>query len=696
MRALNIECPEVAKQWHPTKNGDLTPADVSAGSRRKAWWICDKGHEWEAVISSRARGNGCPYCANKKVLEGYNDLGTTNPELLSEWCYDLNTEFGPHEVIAGSGKTAWWECPKGHRWKARVVDRSKGVGCPYCSNKRVLPGFNDIATTHPELAAEWHPHKNGDTTPADVTAGSHTKFWWACPLGHEWRAAPQDRVRGTGCPICARETQTSFPEQAILWYLSKLTRAVSRESINGDECDIYLPDIESGVEYDGLYYHGASGDKDRAKKSRLKRSLSKLVTVVESDGRQTEYDGFTIFYVPDKNYCNLESVIRETVGLLGLECNVEINVENDRSSIYQAYVHRVKERSLAALKPDLAKEWHPVKNGLLKPSQVSVGSNKKVWWACGRGHAYQATVSNRVAGKNCPYCSGQKLLVGFNDLCTVAPDLANEWADDLNEGIGPTSVVAHSLKRVWWRCEKGHVWQSTVSNRFEGYGCPYCSNQKVLAGYNDLATTNPELAAEWHPTKNGSITPEDVIAGSHKKYWWVCKRGHEWKAELSDRNLGRGCPYCSSTKVLPGFNDLATINPSVAKEWHPTRNGALKPTDVMSKSNKKVWWTCGLGHEWEARIADRVGGKGCPYCGNKRVLQGYNDLATTNPSLAAEWHPTKNGDLAPTDVLAGSSKRVWWRCPHGHEWQTKISHRSAGSGCPYCRGKTPRNREGGS
>lgn len=95
MRALNIESPEVAKQWHPTKNGDLTPADVSAGSKRKAWWICDKGHEWEAVISSRARGNGCPYCANKKVLEGYNDLGTTNPELLSEWCYDLNTESAP-------------------------------------------------------------------------------------------------------------------------------------------------------------------------------------------------------------------------------------------------------------------------------------------------------------------------------------------------------------------------------------------------------------------------------------------------------------------------------------------------------------------------------------------------------------------------------------------------------------------------
>ncbi|MBR3326217.1 MAG: zinc-ribbon domain-containing protein, partial [Atopobiaceae bacterium] len=273
------------------------------------------------------------------------------------------------------------------------------------------------------------------------------------------------------------------------------------------------------------------------------------------------------------------------------------------------------------------------------------------------------------------------------DLATVEPEIAREWAAELNGKAKPDSVTAHSTKRVYWRCKRGHAWESTISNRVEGYGCPYCSNQKVLAGYNDLATTNPALAAEWHPTKNGDVTPSDVIAGAHRKFWWICERGHEWEASLSGRNAGHGCPYCASIWVLPGFNDLATANPDIAKEWHPTRNADITPSTIAPKSNKKMWWICNLGHEWQASVADRTGGRSCPYCSNRLVLRGFNDLATTNPSLAAEWHPTKNGDLEPSKVMAGSSKRVWWKCVLGHEWQSKICHRNAGSGCPVCSGQ---------
>ena len=304
-------------------------------------------------------------------------MASINPELLSEWCYELNTDITPQDVTVSSGKVVWWQCSKGHQYQTRVADHSAGRGCPYCANKRVLPGFNDLATKRPELAMEWHPSKNGGIRPSDVIAGSRKKFWWVCPLGHEWQATPQDRFYGSGCHVCANERQTSFPEQAVLWYLSKLTRTVSRAKVNGDECDIYLPEIKAGVEYDGHYYHSRSQERDATKKARLRQSLSKLVTILEvKDDDNVRSDDLTITYTPDKNYRSLEGVIRSTIVLLALECTIEIDIEADRASIYQAYVQSVKEHSLAVEYLNLAKEWHAEKNGLLGPTQISSGSNQ--------------------------------------------------------------------------------------------------------------------------------------------------------------------------------------------------------------------------------------------------------------------------------------------------------------------------------
>lgn len=141
-----------------------------------------------------------------------------------------------------------------------------------------------------------------------------------------------------------------------------------------------------------------------------------------------------------------------------------------------------------------------------------------------------------------------------------------------------------------------HSWQAPVSRRTDGSGCPYCLNQKVLAGFNDLATLNPALAAEWHPVKNGRLTPKDVVPGSNKKAWWQCAHGHEWEAAISSRVRGSGCPYCSRRKPVVGVNDLATTHPELAEQWDASRNDGLGPQDVTAHSARKVWWTCDCGH----------------------------------------------------------------------------------------------------
>ena len=88
----------------------------------------------------------------------------------------------------------------------------------------------------------------------------------------------------------------------------------------------------------------------------------------------------------------------------------------------------------------------------------------------------------------------------------------------------------------------------SIANRVAGNRCPYCANQKVLAGYNDLATTNPELLEEWDYEKNGSFLPNDFTQSSNKKVWWKCNLGHEWLAAINSRNAGNGCPYCAKMK----------------------------------------------------------------------------------------------------------------------------------------------------
>ena len=135
-------------------------------------------------------------------------------------------------------------------------------------------------------------------------------------------------------------------------------------------------------------------------------------------------------------------------------------------------------------------------------------------------------------------------------------------------------------------------------------------------------------------------------------------------------------------KVEAGRNDLATTNPELSYQWHPTKNLPLAPTDVMETTTKKIWWKCNLGHDWIAVSESRSKGTGCPYCAGQKVWKGYNDLSTTNPEIAAQWHPTKNQPLKPTEVVAGTSKKIWWACEHQHEWLAKGSKRVQGQGCP--------------
>ncbi|MGZ7033155.1 MAG: zinc-ribbon domain-containing protein, partial [Thermoanaerobaculia bacterium] len=206
------------------------------------------------------------------------------------------------------------------------------------------------------------------------------------------------------------------------------------------------------------------------------------------------------------------------------------------------------------------------------------------------------------------------------------------------------------------------------------------TSRNWVAGY-------PELVAEWHPTKNIDLFPDEVSFGSHRRIWWRCPKGsdHEWIATPNKRTGShRGCPFCAGQRVSV-TNSLATTNPGLAGEWHSSKNGKLTPRDVTAASQRVVWWKCARDaeHEWRCAPADRFG---CPYCDGK-LTDAKRSLAALHPELAGEWDRTLNGALVPEDVLPGSKRRVWWRCARDpeHAWITCVKHRARrGQGCPHC------------
>ena len=198
--------------------------------------------------------------------------------------------------------------------------------------------------------------------------------------------------------------------------------------------------------------------------------------------------------------------------------------------------------SLAEVHPELITEWSE-KNLPLTPDDITFGSNKKVWWKGTCGHEWQTSVKARSSGEKCPICSGARVIEGINDLSTLKPELASEWSEK-NE-IKPTEVSIGSHKKVIWKCKLGHEWIATVKSRtINKTGCPYCSHNKVIAGFNDLATLFPEVADEW--SDKNEKKPTEVMAFANSKAWWKCRTcGYEWNTLISTRSGGSKCPCCS-------------------------------------------------------------------------------------------------------------------------------------------------------
>lgn len=237
---------------------------------------------------------------------------------------------------------------------------------------------------------------------------------------------------------------------------------------------------------------------------------------------------------------------------------------------------------------------------------LTPGSDYLALWKCDKGHEYSMRFSSKFSGQGCPICLNRTVLKGFNDLATTHPDFAKQWSS--RNFSSPSQFTYGSGKKVWWVCDKGHEWETKIYLKVNNNSqCPYCANKKVLSGFNDITTTHPNIVNLWHPTKNLPEKPENFVAGSRKKVWWLGECGHEWETPIHSKVLQQtSCPKCKPS------NNLLTTHPLLTKEWSP--KNIVKPEDFTYGSETKTLWVCENKHEWSSSIRNRTSGKGCPQC----------------------------------------------------------------------------------
>lgn len=558
------------KEWIYEKNGEISPESEPYNSKNKVWWKCsDCGYEWETAICNRMRGHGCIECGRKKVSQARRrpspgkSLEDMFPNLAKEWHPTKNKSLKPSEISIKSHEKVWWLGKCGHEWESVVSSRTSGTNCPFCSGQKVLAGYNDLATLFPTISAEWHPTKNGTLKPSDFRAKSNIKVWWRCSMcDHEWEAAISKRTDGQGCPECAKEWRISFPEKAIVYYLLQTDLSFKEnyqsEWLEEFDLDIYVPEFNLGISYDGPLHQDMK--KELRKNNVCEKNGTYLLRICDEKCIDVNVSLGMCIRRENSKDASLNNVIAELLkvlhGLYHINIPSELNVDvaKDRIHIYELMKMHRKNNSIVVQYPNLMKEWNYAKNGNLNPEYLLPGSEKKVWWSCNKyGHEWQAIINSRTRGSGCPICSNNQVLSGFNDLASCFPDLASEWHPTKNNPLTPEKVTKSSGKKVWWLCSVcKNEWEAPVYSRSGNgkNGCPKCgineniSKLRIPKQGNSLLERNPILAKEWHPVKNAPLSPDKIAFKSHLKVWWLGKCGHEWQAVVSSRSNGNGCPLC--------------------------------------------------------------------------------------------------------------------------------------------------------
>lgn len=258
-------------------------------------------------------------------------------------------------------------------------------------------------------------------------------------------------------------------------------------------------------------------------------------------------------------------------------------------------VMSLPDNAMIKVRPDLWDEWDWEKNDNIDIYSVNKGDTAIVWWKCPKCKSnYDNKIYNRVR-YNCPCCRGLRVTEA-NCLATLRPDLVKYWVHEKNDKT-PYEVTCGATYVAVWKCDNGHEYPLSVSQRNLGTGCGYCSGKHVWVGYNDMNTTNPELAKLLLNKNDGYKYTE----GSKQRVDWCCPTCNDViknKVIMIVKNEGLRCPNCSDSKHYPErFMNQLLRQLNVEYDWDkPTKFSGLRRYDFYIPSMSLIIETNGQQH----------------------------------------------------------------------------------------------------
>lgn len=486
-----------------------------------------------------------------------------------------------------------------------------------------------------DIIDEWDNEKN-DISINDVTYGSGKTVYWKCTKGHSYpQPICKKTINNHGCSICSNSYRMSFPEKVVAFYILKhFPDAIQNfkcDDLDKKEIDIFIPSLKIGIEYDGSRWH-KNTKKDIQKNQICKKNNITLIRIREP--KCPPLNDCVIYKLPNLKESTLENTIKDILFCFNI-FYCDVNISRDRSKIQNTIIKNKVKNSFYSWcikndHPEYLDQWDYDKNGQITPFDISYGTDKKYWFICKNGHSYpQAILNKTLDNTDCPYCKNRKVLIGFNDLETWCinnnrQDIIDEW-DTQKNNISINNITPRSHKEVYWKCKNGHSYPQKIFKKTErNDGCPYCSNQKVLTGYNDLETwckqnNRIDILNEWD-YENNNINPNEIYYHSTKKINWICSNNHSYPQRIREKTQSNcKCPYCSNKKILPGYNDLETWckkhnRQDILDAWDYKENKIL-PNEIAPKSNKSVHFICPNGHSYPQSIDKKtIRNDKCPIC----------------------------------------------------------------------------------
>ncbi len=610
-------------------------------------WKCENGHIFkEKVNVIHRRKNKCFYCTGRQIWSGENDLQTLYPEIANEFDVVKN-EITPDCISPKDTKSYWWTCSQNHPSFLQSVEHrvTRMTECPYCTGRKIISGVNDLETLYPEIANEWDVEENNGILPKEVSPFTYNSYSWICPKGHSYKKKVIQRTKfhkPIDCPKCIKAHSTSFPEQAIYFYVKKcFPDAINRFKEpfeKGMELDIYIPAYKLGIEYDGIAFHNDEEQHNREyRKYRACKQLGiRLVRIKES--KDTWHDtADEIFYVGKRmKDTEISTFLRYLFGRLFVfsmhtfHCEdnretylnrnygfpTDFDVSRDRPEILEYLVD--VEQSFGNQYPEIAAMWCEEANRNLTPFMFTHGSNYQAVWKCPKcGDMWKSPISSIVSRnvKSCKKCSMKEngntitkvKTSKYGSLAEKSEKLLKQWDFEENGNLSPYEVPLNYSFKVAWKCDKcGYKWSSAPNSRVRNgkiSDCPHCTGRVAMPGVDDLETLYPDIAKEWDYEKNTNILPSEIKPFSNKKYFWICPTcGNSYATRPKHRIDGSGCPKCAhieigkkNSKMVGQYNeDGLLINTyqslhQAAREMQVTPNSIFQAVKNGRKSKGFFW-----------------------------------------------------------------------------------------------------------